>query len=118
MKKNNSYLSLLGLLLLLLQGSSTSAGSRRQSIWRKSDPIQVVDAAAVKWQINDDVHKDLLFAATQKNSDMILSFESNPQLWARPYPSQVIRAAKDVALQVQGEKSKVYQVLQRMLSYK
>lgn len=114
--KNYSYLTILLLMVLLAHSGALSAGSYRKSTWSNSKPTEMVAAVAAQFRIYDPVHKDLLFAATQKDSDMILSFERNPHLWGNPYPSHVLRAAQDLALKTGN--MRVHHVLERMLSYK
>jgi len=115
--KMRSYIVLVGVFVLMSQSIGLFAGSdRRFSIWRKSDPTLIVEDAARKWNvISEDM--DILYAAAQRGS-YILDFVHNPQIFSRQYPSNVLRAARDVAEKTQGESSKVYGILNRVLSYK
>ncbi len=114
MKKYN-YLALLGLGLLLAQSGSISAGGpNRHSNWRSTSPEEMIQAIVREFRI-DSVYNDFLRSAAEPNARLIMNYRSNS---SNPYPSNVLRAAKDIARQTQGEGSNVYKVLESMLSYK
>lgn len=122
MKKYN-YLTLLGFCLLLAQSGDISAltmstRSHWDKYWKKNGAGPLVVRFSKDWQITDPADTELLYAATEQNSTLLLKFKEEPRFWAKRYPSNVLRAAKDVAEITQGENSRGYRTLERMLSYK
>lgn len=109
--KNYNYLGLLGLCLLLAQSGNLSAGSGTRG-------DRLINDAIRGWRIFDGGHQTLLYQAAVPGSFMILSYESDPRRYSSEYPSKVLRAAKKIAQEIQGEDSRVYRTLERMLSYK
>ena len=121
--KNYNYLVLIGLCLVLAQGSDVSAMPTRvrfdwQEYRKKNGDVLLVEKFAQGFNIAERAHKKLLHAAINPNSELIFGFESDPGSGGRWYPSNVLRAAKDIAEITQGEDSRAYGILERMLSYK
>ena len=113
--KNYNYVALLVLCLLLVQSSGISAGgSNRYSNWGATSSNQMVKAIMADWKI-DPMYADFLRSAAEPNARLIMKYRSDS---FNPYPSNVLRAAKDIAKRTQGETSNVYLVLESMLSHK
>ncbi len=122
MKKYN-YLILFGFCLLLVQSGdisalTKSAHSHWDKYWKKNGDGPLVVRFSEDWQATDPAHKELLYAATELNSRWLPKFKEEPRYWAKRYPSNVLRAAKDIAEITQGTNSPIYIILERMLSYK
>jgi len=112
MKKYN-YFALLGLGLLLVQSGDISADPTIRSIGTRE-----LDSLIRRMDIKQPIYKDFLYAATRPDAQMILHYKDKPWEGVRVYPSNVLRAARDIAAITQGTKSRIYLILERMLSYK
>lgn len=111
--KNYSYQVLFILCGLLAQSSDGIAACRGNP---RLTPNQLVQKIANAWGINEQEYRYFLLAATKSDSPAIVGYENDPS--NNPYPSNVLRAARDIACWTQGEGSRVYEILERMLSYK
>lgn len=110
MKKNN-YGVVLSMIALFL-ACNISAEPRRRTINRYD-----IDNIVKEYQIADR-YKPLLYSAALSTSNMILGYETDIVYWSHQYPSNVLRAARDIAARAQGISSQAYCILERMLSYK
>ncbi len=121
--KNYTYLVSIGLCLLLAQSSGISALNVRvrshwENYWRKNGDGSLIEKMSEGWQATEPAYKELLYEAAEPNSILISKFNKNRRDWAERYPSNVLRAAKDIAEITQGENSQAYRVFESMLSYK
>ncbi len=111
--KKYTNLILVGFCLLLAQSGDISADPKLRSIGTRE-----LDSLIRRFDIKQPIYKDLLYAATCPGAQMILHYEENPWEGVRVYPSNVLRAARDIAAITQGTNSRIYIILERMLSYK
>ncbi len=111
--KKYTNLVLIVFALLLVQSSDISADPKLRSIGTRE-----LDSLIRRMDIKQPIYKDFLYAATRPDAQMILHYEEKPWEGVRVYPSNVLRAARDIAVITQGTDSRIYLILERMLSYK
>ena len=119
--KNYNYLAVFGLCLVLAQGSDVSAmptalRSNWQQYWEKHGDGPLVGKLAEGFNIVEPADQELLYAAVDQNSILLLKFEENPSVWAKRYSSKVLRTAQDIAEITRN--GRAYETLGRMLRSK